>query len=664
MAFRDVSYFVRPSGDKKELQLLDKVSGVFRPGVLTSLMGASGAGKTTLMDVLAGRKTGGRVEGLQLVDGAPKRQAAFTRLMGYVEELDVHNPQATVEEALLFSARLRVSSELLPAANAKAFVRHMMEVVELGPLAHRLIGWGGPSGGLSTEARKRLTIAVELVANPSIVFMDEPTTGLDARAAGLVMRAVRNTVATGRTVVCTIHQPNRDIMDNFDELLLLKPGGRTIFFGALGEKQTSLVSYLSSISGVGRYEPHMNPAEWMLEVTSPAAEAGLGLDFAQVWEASQQARAANQLIEEHCGGYSSATAANRGGCDGGGNAAASKRPAAAAAAAAAGNGGKVAAADGDVEAGGGGGGALKGNQDFEVDKVGGNEAANETRRYAQLTHVQLWLVLHRALVSHCRNTTYNGMRFTIAFALAWILGSLYWGRGMKRNSIVGLMDIMGAIFSGVLFLPMTNLMMVMPQVMAERAVFYREKASGMYRPAVFAAAQGLAEMPFVFLESILYVVIMYCTIHFEFTSEKALWFWLYIWFALMICTFMGMGFMSMTPNMPAAIASGSALVLLWNLFCGFLIYRKDIKPWYLWAYYGNPITYIIYGCVTTQMGDVWDEHVDLGNGAAMPVAAYVRDTFNYEYSMRGWIVLILIGFMAVFRAATYLGITRFSYQSR
>ncbi|GIM17322.1 hypothetical protein Vretimale_19858, partial [Volvox reticuliferus] len=181
-----------------------------------------------------------------------------------------------------------------------------------------------------------------------------------------------------------------------------------------------------------RYEPHMNPAEWMLEVTSPAAEAGLGLDFAQVWEASQQARAANQLIEEHCGGYSSATAANRGGCDGGGNAAASKRPAAAAAAAAAGNGGKVAAADGDVEAGGGGGGALKGNQDFEVDKVGGNEAANETRRYAQLTHVQLWLVLHRALVSHCRNTTYNGMRFTIAFALAWILGSLYWGRGMKR----------------------------------------------------------------------------------------------------------------------------------------------------------------------------------------------------------------------------------------
>ena len=72
--------------------------------------------------------------------------------------------------------------------------------------------------GLSTEQRKRLTIAVELVANPSIIFMDEPTSGLDARAAAVVMRTVRNTVDTGRTVVCTIHQPSIDIFEAFDEV--------------------------------------------------------------------------------------------------------------------------------------------------------------------------------------------------------------------------------------------------------------------------------------------------------------------------------------------------------------------------------------------------------------------------------------------------------------
>ena len=91
-----------------------------------------------------------------------------------------------------------------------------MELVELRDLKHAIVGLPGITG-LSTEQRKRLTIAVELVANPSIIFMDEPTSGLDARAAAIVMRAVRNTVDTGRTVVCTIHQPSIDIFESFDE---------------------------------------------------------------------------------------------------------------------------------------------------------------------------------------------------------------------------------------------------------------------------------------------------------------------------------------------------------------------------------------------------------------------------------------------------------------
>lgn len=97
------------------------------------------------------------------------------------------------------------------------FVDEIMELVELTPLRDALVGLPGVNG-LSTEQRKRLTIAVELVANPSIIFMDEPTSGLDARAAAIVMRTVRNTVDTGRTVVCTIHQPSIDIFEAFDEV--------------------------------------------------------------------------------------------------------------------------------------------------------------------------------------------------------------------------------------------------------------------------------------------------------------------------------------------------------------------------------------------------------------------------------------------------------------
>ena len=163
------------------------------------------------------------------------------------------------------------------------FVEEVMDLVELNPLRHALVGLPGVDG-LSTEQRKRLTIAVELVANPSIIFMDEPTSGLDARAAAIVMRAVRNTVDTGRTVVCTIHQPSIDIFEAFDEvcfsfivvpssqlaaflpinmimycisssypclisqLLLMKRGGQVIYAGPLGRQSHKLVEYFEVFS--------------------------------------------------------------------------------------------------------------------------------------------------------------------------------------------------------------------------------------------------------------------------------------------------------------------------------------------------------------------------------------------------------------------------------
>jgi len=96
-------------GDR--LQLLHDVSGAFRPGVLTALMGVSGAGKTTLMDVLAGRKTGGCIEGSISILGYPKNQATFARVSGYCEQNDIHSPYVTVYESLLFSAWLRLPSD-------------------------------------------------------------------------------------------------------------------------------------------------------------------------------------------------------------------------------------------------------------------------------------------------------------------------------------------------------------------------------------------------------------------------------------------------------------------------------------------------------------------------------------------------------------------------
>lgn len=95
-----------------KLQLLQEVTGAFRPGVLTALMGVSGAGKTTLMDVLAGRKTGGYIEGDVRISGFPKKQETFARISGYCEQNDIHSPQVTVKESLIYSAFLRLPKEV------------------------------------------------------------------------------------------------------------------------------------------------------------------------------------------------------------------------------------------------------------------------------------------------------------------------------------------------------------------------------------------------------------------------------------------------------------------------------------------------------------------------------------------------------------------------
>ncbi|KAF5200483.1 Abc transporter g family member [Thalictrum thalictroides] len=303
ITFDDITYSVdMPQAMKSQgvtqdrLELLKRVSGAFRPCVLTALMGVSGAGKTTLMDVLAGRKTGGYIDGSITISGYPKKQESFARISGYCEQNDIHSPHVTVYESLVYSSWLRLPPDV-DSVTRKMFIEGILKLVELSPQSGAIVGVPGTSG-LSTEQRKRLTIAVELVANPSIIFMDEPTSGLDARAAAIVMRTVRNTVDTGRTVVCTIHQPSIDIFEAFDELFLMKRGGQEIYVGPLGRHSCHLISYFEGVEGVSKIKDGYNPATWMLEVTNEAQEETLKVNFADIYKKSQLYGRNKALIKE------------------------------------------------------------------------------------------------------------------------------------------------------------------------------------------------------------------------------------------------------------------------------------------------------------------------------------------------------------------------------
>ncbi|EXJ77766.1 ATPase [Capronia epimyces CBS 606.96] len=272
--WKNLSYTVKtPHGDRK---LLDNVQGWVRPGMLGALMGSSGAGKTTLLDVLAQRKTEGTIHGSILVDGRPL-PVSFQRSAGYCEQLDVHEPYATVREALEFSALLRQSRHT-PQAEKLRYVDTIIDLLELHDIENTLIGF--PGIGLSIEQRKRVTIGVELVAKPSIlIFLDEPTSGLDGQSAYNTVRFLRKLADVGQAVLVTIHQPSAQLFAQFDTLLLLAKGGKTVYFGDIGDNAATVKDYF------GRYgaacPPHANPAEHMIDVVS--GHLSQGRDWAQVW---------------------------------------------------------------------------------------------------------------------------------------------------------------------------------------------------------------------------------------------------------------------------------------------------------------------------------------------------------------------------------------------
>ncbi|CAN1171478.1 Pleiotropic drug resistance protein 2 [Linum perenne] len=440
LVFNHVNYYVdMPSemksqehGKNTRLQLLHDVSGAFRPCVLTALVGASGAGKTTLMDVLAGRKTGGYIEGSITISGYPKNQQTFARVSGYCEQNDIHSPYVTVYESLIFSAWLRLSSDISEETR-KMFVEEVMELIELNPIRDALVGHPGVDG-LSTEQRKRLTIAVELVANPSIIFMDEPTSGLDARAAAIVMRTVRNTVDTGRTVVCTIHQPSTDIFEAFDEassqhinlhLLLMKRGGRVIYAGPLGHHSSDLVSYFEGIIGVEKIREGYNPAAWMLEVTSTSVEAKLGIDYAELYTNSDLYKRNDELIKE------------------------------------------LGAPTPESE-----------NLHFPT-------------RFSQGFFIQCKACFWKQHWSYWRNSQYNAIRFYVTIVIGLLFGIVFWSKGDEIHKEQDLLNLLGATYAAVLFLGASNAAAIQPVVSMERTVFYRERAAGMYSALPYAFAQEI-----------------------------------------------------------------------------------------------------------------------------------------------------------------------------
>lgn len=263
--FQDVTYKIKPKKSKNpsEQTILKGITGMVRPGEVLAMMGPSGSGKTTLLTALGGRLGGGRLGGtITYIHNNNKvlSKKLMKRNIGFVTQDDILLPHLTVTETLVFTALLRLPNALTKqqkAAEAEAVISQL----GLSKCKNSIVG-SQTLRGVSGGERKRVSIAQEMLINPSVLFLDEPTSGLDSTTAQRIVSTLWELATKGgTTVVMTIHQPSTRLFHMFHKILLLSEGN-TIYFG----NGSGAMDYFATLG----YSPSlaMNPSEFLLDLAN------------------------------------------------------------------------------------------------------------------------------------------------------------------------------------------------------------------------------------------------------------------------------------------------------------------------------------------------------------------------------------------------------------
>lgn len=524
--------------------ILKSVSGKVDSGQLLAVMGPSGSGKTTLLNVLTGRNLSQYdIEGTVLVNGSPARIDTMKSLSGYVQQGSIFVPQLTVKEYLVFQSLVRMDSHLSPAERSQR-IEEVITELGLGKVANTRIGnrYDDLVGsGISGGELRRLSLAAEILTNPPLIICDEPTSGLDSYLAENVVNMMKNLAHSGRTVICTIHQPSSEVFILFDRLLLLAEG-QVAFMGSLAEAQEHFTSLRMVVP------QNFNPADFYLRLLStiPGNEVEC-----------------EERIKLICGSYRE-----------------KQREAAQA-----------------LEVNGlkGGDGVQPPEEALKTSEPTTTVKVRTGNPYKATWCGQFRALLWRSFITNSREPMITRIKLSQTITVALLLGIVYWSQPNEQGQYdqKAIMNINGAIFILIINLTFMNIFSVVNTFCSELSIFLREHNDGMYRVDTYFLSKQAAELPFQILMPTVLVMILYQMIGFNSSMESYLLF-LFVSNLIANCG-ISFGYMisCMSSSTKMAIALSSPLILPLLLFGGFFINNNSIPIYFevfkyiSWFYYGN-----------------------------------------------------------------------------
>jgi len=559
LTFHDICYEVETRlddkpvcGKKGQKEILHSLSGVIPPG-LNAIMGPTGSGKTSLLDVLAKRKDPrGLKKGVVLVDETPVGED-FRLMSGYVVQDDVVMGTLTVRENLAFSANLRLSSEAYSEEVKKQKVEDVIEQLGLQACANTLVGnefVRGVSGG----ERKRVNIGMEMILDPPVLFLDEPTTGLDANTANSIILLLYKLAMGGRNIILSIHQPRYSIFALFDRLILLCKG--EIIY--MGEAKNS-VQYLE---GIGYTCPAFsNPADFFLDVVGGDVNTAqliqqMNKEGTTDYEAISKVLdrdEKNDVSSELILAYKNSDL----------NKQESKRVT-------------------DV-----------------VSRVAGSHTVSTEVSYANGFFKQLKYLSKRTVLNILRNPMTSVVQIMVLVIFGVLIGIIYFQTDLSRTS--GLQNRAGCFFFLVTSQIMSNLS-ALEVFIRNRKFFRHESASGYYRASVYFVSQVFADLiPNRVIPNTFFALIIYFMIGFQLQVDK-----FFIFLLTLILTAVSASAVAFMVSASVEVfAVANALVsipyIFMMLFGGFLANVTSILDWLEWIKWFSIFRYGINALTVNEM---------------------------------------------------------------